>query len=86
MLGGSYCGEHEPVVLLAHLICPRPEFRDRGKANLARHTPGFGAIHEAFEAVTKDWTKQRRVGDPRRSARARRMEKMRVVNPHPSCR
>jgi Histidine kinase-, DNA gyrase B-, and HSP90-like ATPase len=36
-LGGNYCGASEPVVILAHLICPRPEFLDRGKANLARH-------------------------------------------------
>ena len=42
-LGANYCGGHEPVAILAHLICPRPEFLDRGKANLARHTPGYHA-------------------------------------------
>jgi DNA topoisomerase VI subunit B len=82
-LGGNYCGDHEPVVILAHLICPRPEFLDRGKANLARHTPGFVAIHEAVEAVTRDWAKQRR-SEIRDAAReSKRFEKMRVDNTQP---
>ena len=66
-LGANYCGGHEPVAILAHLICPRPEFLDRGKANLARHTPGYHAIREAVEAVTRD-REATPVGDPRRSA------------------
>jgi hypothetical protein len=41
-LGAGWCGHDEPIVLLAHLICPRPEFLDRGKSNLARHSPGSG--------------------------------------------
>ena len=58
-LGANFCGPDEPIVVLAHLICPRPEFLDRGKTSLARHSPGFGAVRGAVEQVTKDWTKQR---------------------------
>ena len=77
-LGGNYCGVDEPVVILAHLICPRPEFLDRGKANLARHTPGYFAIREAVEAVTRDWEKQRK-SEIRDAAREKkRFEKMLV--------
>jgi hypothetical protein len=82
-LGANYCGGHEPVAILAHLICPRPEFLDRGKANLARHTPGYHAIREAVEAVTGDWEKQRR-SEIRDAAREKkRFEKMLVDNPQP---
>ena len=83
LLGANYCGEREPVAILAHLICPRPEFLDRGKANLARHTPGYHAIREAVEAVTRDWEKQRR-SEIRDTAREKkRYEKMLVDNPQP---
>jgi hypothetical protein len=59
-LGANCCGSDEPIVLLAHLICPRPEFLDRGKSSLATHSPGFSAIREAVESVTADWAKQRK--------------------------
>ncbi|MCE3250313.1 MAG: ATP-binding region ATPase domain protein, partial [Geminicoccaceae bacterium] len=58
-LSGTYCGPSEPIAILAHLICPRPEFLDRGKSSLAHHAPGFAAVREAVEQVTKDWAKQR---------------------------
>ena len=59
-LGANYCGDSEPIVLLVHLICPRPEFLDRGKSSLARHSPGYSAIRDAVELVTADWAKQRK--------------------------
>ena len=34
MLGENYCDQRAPVVILAHLICPRPQFLDRGKTRL----------------------------------------------------
>ena len=58
-LGASYCDPGAPIVILAHLICPRPEFMDRGKTSLAHDCPGFGAVREAVEQVTRAWKKQR---------------------------
>ena len=63
-LGANYCGRREPIVLLVHLICPRPEFLDRGKSSLARHSPGFGAIREAVAA------RHRGLGEAARSPRS----------------
>ncbi|MGH6898234.1 MAG: ATP-binding protein [Geminicoccaceae bacterium] len=59
-LSENYCYDSEPVVVLAHLICPRPEFRDRGKSSLAWHSPGFTSIREAVATVTAAWSKQRK--------------------------
>ena len=71
----------EPIVLLAHLICPRPEFLDRGKSSLARHSPGYESIKKAVELVTADWAKQRKseIRDRRREANRReRMQRQQV--------
>jgi hypothetical protein len=77
-LGDRWCGPDEPIILLVHLICPRPEFRDRGKSSLASHSPGYTAIPAAVEFVTADWVKQR-LAETRDKARAqRRMEAMRA--------
>jgi hypothetical protein len=75
-LGASWCGHGEPIVLLAHLICPRPEFLNRGKSTLARHSPGFAAVREAVEHVTADWAKQRKSEIRDRSREAARLERM----------
>jgi Topoisomerase 6 subunit A/Spo11, Toprim domain len=82
-LGASWCGPHEPIILLAHLICPRPEFLDRGKASLARHSPGFNAVHDAVEHVTADWGKQRTAEIRDRSREAKRLERMRAKQEAP---
>ncbi len=76
-LGEMHCGLYEPIIVLAHLICPRPEFLDRGKALLARTTPGRDAVHEAVRSVTEDWHEQRRREARSRSQEAKRLEKMR---------
>jgi hypothetical protein len=82
-LGSSWCGHDEPVIILAHLICPRPEFLDRGKSNLARHSPGFDAMRDAVASITADWEKQRR-SEERNQARAqKRLERMRAENRTP---
>ena len=58
-LGVDFCGPGAPIVVFAHLICPRPEFLDRGKTSLAPHSPGFAAVREAVEQVIRAWAKQR---------------------------
>jgi hypothetical protein len=80
-LGSGFCGSAEPIIILVHLICPRPEFLDRGKSNLARHSPGFDAIRIAFTDVTAAWTKQRTAEIRHRSRELRRMERMRTERP-----
>jgi hypothetical protein len=69
--------------LLVHLICPRPEFLDRGKSSVAAHSPGFAAISEAVEFVTADWAKQRRSEVRNKALEEKRLEKMRVQKPAP---
>jgi DNA topoisomerase VI subunit B len=75
-LGSDWCGPSEPIVLLAHLICPRPEFIDRGKSSLARHSPGYQSIKEAVEFVTADWAKQRKSEIRDRKREQNRLERM----------
>ena len=77
-LGSDWCGLGEPIVLLAHLICPRPEFVDRGKSSLARHSPGYELIKRAVELVTADWAKQRKSEIRDRRREANRQERMRA--------
>jgi DNA topoisomerase VI subunit B len=77
-LASAWCGPDEPIVLLAHLICPRPEFLDRGKSSLARHSPGFAAIREAVASVTATWAKQRRSEIRDRAREQKRLERMRT--------
>ena len=77
-LGANYCGDAEPIVLLVHLICPRPEFLDRGKGSLASHSPGFSAIRDAVGFVTADWAKQRKSEIRNKALEEKRLEKMRV--------
>jgi hypothetical protein len=76
-ISSAYCGRYEPVAILAHLICPRPEFVDRGKSRLARHSPGYAAIEQAVASVTEDWTKHRKREIRNRSLEQKRLERMR---------
>jgi hypothetical protein len=78
LLGAMWCGRDEPIALLVHLICPRPEFRDRGKSNLARHSPGFSAIRDAVGFVIADWGKQRKSEIRNKALEEKRSEKMRL--------
>jgi hypothetical protein len=82
-LGAHYCGPTEPIVLLVHLICPRPEFLDRGKSRVASFSPGCDAIQDAVDHVIADWAKQRRSEIRNKSLEAKRLEKMRVENKTP---
>jgi hypothetical protein len=77
-LGKNFCGPGEPVVILAHLVCPRPEFVDRGKRTLAGHSPGYESISAVVEVVTADWERQRRSEIRDRKRELKRMENMRV--------
>jgi hypothetical protein len=82
-LGSSWCGYDEPVVILAHLICPRPEFIDRGKRCLARYAPGFDAMRDAVASITADWEKQRRAEERNQARAQKRIERMRAENRAP---
>jgi Histidine kinase-, DNA gyrase B-, and HSP90-like ATPase len=76
LLGESYCGAGEPIVLLAHLICPRPEFLDRGKTNLADYSPGYRTLKAAVADVVAPWAKQRRGEIRDRSREQKRLERL----------
>jgi len=76
-LGAHYCGPDEPILLLAHLVCPRPEFLDRGKTTLAYHSPGYAAVRDAVAEVTEAWKKQREGEIRDRKREANRLDKLR---------
>jgi hypothetical protein len=80
-LAANYCTGEEPVFVLAHLICPRPEFYDRGKSQLSHASPGFDEVRQAVGAVIADWAKQRLAELRDASQRKKREEKLRAEKP-----
>jgi hypothetical protein len=81
ILGNCYCRHDSPVVVLAHLICPRPQFLDRGKSRLATNSPGFYDVRNAVQFVLTDWAKQREREIRDASQRRKREEKLRAEKP-----
>jgi hypothetical protein len=76
-LGESYCDEDAPIAVIAHLICPRPMFVDRGKSRLADNSPGLDAVRQVIAQVTTRWKKQRRAEIRDASAEHRRQDQLR---------
>jgi DNA topoisomerase VI subunit B len=75
-LSSNWCGYGEPIVVLAHLVSPRPEFLDRGKSRLARNSPGFEVIGTAVQNVIGAWSKQRQAEIRDRRREMHRLERM----------
>jgi DNA topoisomerase VI subunit B len=82
LLADNYAGQKEPVIILAHLVCPRLSFTDRGKTALAlaHGEPGMveigKAIAKAATKVTAAWAKQRKAEIRDASRAMRRRERL----------
>lgn len=60
-LGPCRVDRSDPVVVVVHLVCPRFRFTDHGKTDVALD-PGMRRSFElALAAVTKKWTKEKRL-------------------------
>jgi hypothetical protein len=64
----------DPVIAFAHVVSPRLEFLDRGKARVALPQPVGQKLNELVGAVTERWRKQRKAEERHASASARRWE------------
>ena len=65
-----------PVIAFAHVVSPRLEFLDRGKARVALPFLVGAKLNEMVGAVTERWCKQRKAEERHASAAARRSEAM----------
>ena len=73
MIGGG-----DPVVAFAHLVSPRLEFLDRGKARVALPFEVNAKLNELVSAVTERWRKQRKAEERHGRAAERRHEALRA--------
>jgi Topoisomerase 6 subunit A/Spo11, Toprim domain len=55
--------EHDPVVVVVHIVCPHFTFTDRGKGALVLPHPMSEALEKAIRAVTRGWKKIKRQAD-----------------------
>jgi hypothetical protein len=72
MLARRHVDYDDPVVAVLHYTCPLVDYVDRGKSTLALPRKVSEAIKDLFEAVTKDWYRQRRAELRHASAEANR--------------
>jgi hypothetical protein len=69
-LAQQMIGDDDPVVAVAHLVCPRLEFLDRGKARVALPPEVNARLTDLVGAVTERWRKQRKAEERRARGRA----------------
>lgn len=73
-LGRARVDTFDPVVVVAHLACPRFDFVDRGKSRLRLPPQPESALAEAVTLVTKKWTTLKRQADREHRLHARQIE------------
>jgi DNA topoisomerase VI subunit B len=83
LLGETRVDEHDPVTLLAHLACPRPEFTDRGKGTLALPGVLAEALATCVRSVAKPWQEAKRQADRDGRLRQQQLEKLRRARQRP---
>lgn len=60
VLGDSFAGPGEPVMIALHFACARPQFTDRGKSALVLDRTTADAVINLVTHVTAAWKKQRK--------------------------
>ena len=75
-LAQQMIGPDDPVLAFAHVVSPRLEFLDRGKARVSLPLAVSLKLNELVGAVTERWRKQRKAEERHASASARRREAM----------
>jgi DNA topoisomerase VI subunit B len=76
-LGEMRVDEEDPVTVIAHLACPRPDFTDRGKGRLSLPYEMEQALDKCVRSVGKRWKEERRQGDRDGRLRQQQIERMR---------
>jgi DNA topoisomerase VI subunit B len=77
LLGEARLDLHDPVSLVVHLACPRLEYVDRGKTQLALPTDVSTTFAETIRSITKAWTQTKRQADRDNRVRERDLERAR---------
>jgi DNA topoisomerase 6 subunit A-like protein/histidine kinase/DNA gyrase B/HSP90-like ATPase len=73
-LAEQMIGQDDPVIAFAHLVSPRLEFLDRGKAQVALPFAVAAKLRDLVGGVTARWRKQRKAEERHEKARARRLD------------
>lgn len=63
LLGEMRVDEDDPVTLVVHLACPRPDFTDRGKARVALPAGVAQALEGCVRSVAGPWRRAKRQVD-----------------------
>jgi DNA topoisomerase VI subunit B len=74
LLGEARVDSFDPVVVLVHLVMPRPDFTDRGKSTLALPGAIHAALVKGIAMVTKHWKALKRRADKDDRVRERERE------------
>lgn len=77
LLGEMRVDEDDPITLIAHLACPRPDFTDRGKGRIALPLSVAAALDKCVRSVAKRWKKAKRQADREGRLRQKQFEKLR---------
>lgn len=77
VLGENRLDVHDPVSLVVHLACPRLEYIDRGKTQLALPAVVMSALADAVTSVTKGWKQAKRQADRDDHVRQRDLDELR---------
>jgi len=62
ILTRQWAGPNEPIVFVLHVVCPRIEYLDRGKSNVALPALPRETVIKLVLDVTKRWTRHRPYG------------------------
>ena len=70
LLGDKLISYPDPVYFIVHVVCPRPQWMDRGKSGVVLPM-SYSKFEQLIDAATKHWQKQRRaeIKDERASER-----------------
>jgi hypothetical protein len=68
---------HDPVTILFHLACPRPDYTDRGKTQLRLHPDVAEAVSRLVRLAARAWTEAKRHEDRQRRVSRRDLEEAR---------
>jgi DNA topoisomerase VI subunit B len=75
-LAGALIEDEDPVIVFAHVVCPRLKFVDRGKSHVNLPIAASAKLNVMVDAVTAKWTKQKRAEIREANAHWRRYDVM----------
>jgi hypothetical protein len=72
-------GPDEPIIVLVHVVCPRPNHLDHGKSSVDLPAEARSLIADLIFDVTKKWTQHRKAEERDHNAWLRRHDQMESV-------